>query len=98
MVTVSVMTPPWWVLPDTSVPNPGSRHLSGVIHATRAGCRGRVDGFEVSVTIDKKEDDMSESNQPSVELKALDRLVGTWAVTGGAEEACDTSGCPAGSS
>ncbi|MEV0597548.1 hypothetical protein [Nonomuraea cavernae] len=28
---------------------------------------------------------MSETNQPSAELKALDRLVGTWAVTGGAE-------------
>ncbi|GGO77544.1 hypothetical protein [Nonomuraea cavernae] len=28
---------------------------------------------------------MSENNQPSAELKALERLVGTWAVTGGAE-------------
>ncbi|MFE5858160.1 hypothetical protein ACFQ61_33705 [Streptomyces sp. NPDC056500] len=28
---------------------------------------------------------MSETNQPSTELKALDRLVGAWAVTGGAE-------------
>ncbi|MEU0523813.1 hypothetical protein [Streptomyces niveus] len=28
---------------------------------------------------------MSESNMPSAELRALDRLVGTWAVTGGAE-------------
>ncbi|MFE9725119.1 hypothetical protein ACFYQ5_16355 [Streptomyces sp. NPDC005794] len=28
---------------------------------------------------------MSESNQPSAELKALDRLIGTWTVTGGAE-------------
>ncbi|MGW4499913.1 hypothetical protein ACWENR_15040 [Micromonospora sp. NPDC004336] len=28
---------------------------------------------------------MSETHQPSAELKALDRLVGTWAVTGGAE-------------
>ncbi|WP_326564276.1 hypothetical protein [Micromonospora peucetia] len=28
---------------------------------------------------------MSETHQPSVELKALDRLVGTWTVTGGAE-------------
>ncbi|MER5550776.1 hypothetical protein ABT001_03660 [Streptomyces sp. NPDC002793] len=28
---------------------------------------------------------MPESNQPSAELKALDRLVGTWTVTGGAE-------------
>ncbi|WP_405688223.1 hypothetical protein [Streptomyces sp. NBC_00057] len=28
---------------------------------------------------------MSETNHPSAELKALDRLVGTWAVTGGAE-------------
>lgn len=28
---------------------------------------------------------MSENTQPSIELKALDRLVGTWTVTGGAE-------------
>ncbi|MEU1213135.1 hypothetical protein ABZ424_11960 [Streptomyces sp. NPDC005790] len=28
---------------------------------------------------------MTETNRPSAELKALDRLVGTWAVTGGAE-------------
>ncbi|MER7417506.1 hypothetical protein ABT346_12110 [Micromonospora peucetia] len=28
---------------------------------------------------------MSDTHQPSVELKALDRLVGTWTVTGGAE-------------
>lgn len=28
---------------------------------------------------------MSETNLPSAELRALDRLVGTWAVTGGAE-------------
>ncbi|MGW1061743.1 hypothetical protein [Micromonospora rubida] len=28
---------------------------------------------------------MSETQQPSAELKALDRLVGTWTVTGGAE-------------
>ncbi|CAM5589458.1 hypothetical protein AB0H45_08210 [Streptomyces atroolivaceus] len=28
---------------------------------------------------------MSEIREPSAELKALDRLVGTWAVTGGAE-------------
>ncbi|WP_103533258.1 hypothetical protein [Streptomyces sp. SM11] len=28
---------------------------------------------------------MSETNPPSVELRALERLVGTWAVTGGAE-------------
>ena len=28
---------------------------------------------------------MSENTQPSTELKALDRLVGTWSVTGGAE-------------
>lgn len=28
---------------------------------------------------------MSETHQPSVELKAMDRLVGTWTVTGGAE-------------
>lgn len=28
---------------------------------------------------------MSETHQPSVELKTLDRLVGTWTVTGGAE-------------
>ncbi|MDO3700941.1 hypothetical protein Q3W71_04510 [Micromonospora sp. C28SCA-DRY-2] len=28
---------------------------------------------------------MSETIQPSAELKALDRLVGTWSVTGGAE-------------
>jgi hypothetical protein len=28
---------------------------------------------------------MNETDQPSPELKALDRLVGTWAVTGGAE-------------
>ncbi|MFD7750491.1 hypothetical protein ACFV2V_32125 [Streptomyces sp. NPDC059698] len=28
---------------------------------------------------------MSEANTPSAELKSLDRLVGTWAVTGGAE-------------
>ncbi|GAA2797498.1 hypothetical protein [Nonomuraea dietziae] len=30
-------------------------------------------------------DSMSATNQPSAEMKALDRLVGTWAVTGGAE-------------
>lgn len=30
-------------------------------------------------------DTMSATNQPSAEMKALDRLVGTWAVTGGAE-------------
>ncbi|GHE26125.1 hypothetical protein GCM10017673_29710 [Streptosporangium violaceochromogenes] len=29
--------------------------------------------------------EMFETYQPSAELKALDRLVGTWAVTGGAE-------------
>ena len=28
---------------------------------------------------------MSENTQPSAELKALDRLVGTWSVSGGAE-------------
>lgn len=28
---------------------------------------------------------MSENTQPSTELKSLDRLVGTWSVTGGAE-------------
>ncbi|MEU9506297.1 hypothetical protein AB0D32_08435 [Micromonospora sp. NPDC048170] len=28
---------------------------------------------------------MSETHQPSADLKALDRLVGTWTVTGGAE-------------
>ncbi|WP_433392682.1 hypothetical protein [Micromonospora sp. KLBMP9576] len=28
---------------------------------------------------------MSETHQPSAELKALDRLVGTWTVSGGAE-------------
>ncbi|MBB6347264.1 hypothetical protein ACWGH8_37940 [Nonomuraea muscovyensis] len=28
---------------------------------------------------------MSETNQPSTELQSLDRLVGRWAVTGGAE-------------
>ncbi|MEU7923243.1 MULTISPECIES: hypothetical protein [Micromonospora] len=28
---------------------------------------------------------MSENTEPSVELQALDRLVGTWSVTGGAE-------------
>jgi len=28
---------------------------------------------------------MSQNNQPTAELRALDRLVGTWAVTGGAE-------------
>ncbi|MED7931639.1 hypothetical protein SMD20_45985 [Nonomuraea sp. LP-02] len=30
-------------------------------------------------------DTMSDTSQPSAELKALDRLVGTWKVTGGAE-------------
>ncbi|MGW4424716.1 hypothetical protein [Streptosporangium sp. NPDC004631] len=29
--------------------------------------------------------DMTETYQPSADVKALDRLVGTWAVTGGAE-------------
>jgi hypothetical protein len=32
-----------------------------------------------------REDEMSDNAQPSAELKALDRLVGTWSVSGGAE-------------
>jgi len=44
--------------------------------------RGPAPRYRQALT---KEDEMSQNTQPSAELTSLDRLVGTWTVTGGAE-------------